>query len=349
MGSEFSPPERVTSTKCTSLHGLWRIGACGLLLGLLTVGCSRDEGSSVAQAPSMGGPLQADERGVGAPNSAPEIESIEFVPARPTPGRTVRARARVNDPDGDATKVSFVWRNASGRVLGEGKSFDTQGLEEGERVEVVATASDGLSESSEFVKNFRLAESSVEIGLVVIDDAEGRQPGALLSAVVESTDESRGGYDVVYDWTVNGESVGNDDELATSSFSPGDSVVLKAQFEYRGGDKSRFVSSQPVVLTRGAAPEIVSQPLSGIEGGVFRYTIRAKSSEPAAQLRYELLSGPDGMTVGEESGLVSWRPERAQTGSFEVEVAAMDQWGSGSAQSFEISVEIPPTAPASLR
>ena len=53
----------------------------------------------------------------------------------------------------------------------------------------------------------------------------------------------------------------------------------------------------------------------------------------------ELVKGPEGMTVDAESGLVHWRPKSEQRGRFEVEVAAVDQWGSGVAQRFAIGAD----------
>ena len=136
--------------------------------------------------------------------------------------------------------------------------------------------------------------------------------------------------------------------IETQRFSPGDIVILKAQLKGNARHR-RPVSSRPVILTRGGAPEISSKPLAGIDGGLFRYQIRANSSEPDAELTYKLLTGPDGMTVDTKSGLVKWRPEDAQQGRFEVEISATDQWGSGVAQSFVILAGAPGAPPASAR
>ena len=81
---------------------------------------------------------------------------------------------------------------------------------------------------------------------------------------------------------------------------------------------------------------------------MFRYLVRATSTESGAKLKYKLLEGPDGMTVDAGSGVMSWRPSSEQRGAFSIEVAAKDQWGSGVAQSFEIRVA-PPAPPASAR
>lgn len=284
----------------------------------------------------------------GSPNQPPEVRSLELRPPSPAPGRRVHAVATAVDEDGDATRLRFVWRTSQGRVLAEGRSFDTSGLEEGERLEVVATATDGAAQSEPFVHAFQLAEPSVEVALVAIDASQGTQPGAILEAVVESTDESFGGYDVVHAWHVDGRFVSDEDELDTTPFAPGATVVLHAHLDV-GDRATRSVRSSPVVLSQGEAPKIISQPEAGIEDGVFRYQVRATSPEPGARIEYELLEGPDGMSIDASSGLVSWHPQADQRGAFAIEVAARDQWGAANAQSFRIQVEAPSAPPASAR
>ncbi len=327
---------------------------CGMLIAVLAVtfltGCGGDEKSD-GPVPSM---LSAPQAPPGAgirrgANDAPIVDGVEIRPANPVPGHTVRAVASVSDADGDATRVRYVWRTAGGgRVLGEGRSFETRGFDEGARLEVVVTATDGEEDSAPYIHELRLAASSLEIAFVAIDSSEGTKPGSVLEAVVESTNEDVGGYEVLLEWEINGVVVGTGIELDTTRFSPGDTVLLKARFDF-GDHATRPVTAHPLRLARGEAPVIVSEPRAGIEGGVFQYQIRATSSESGAQLSYELMSGPEGMTVGLSSGLVAWRPASDQRGAFEIEVAAKDQWGSGSAQAFRIQVDAPVSRPASLR
>lgn len=316
-------------------------------LALLAIACG-DDAREPERTPSMLGAAGAPTATSGGENRPPVVEAIELRPARPVPGRKVIANARVVDPEGNPTRVSYVWQTTSGRVLGEGRSFDTTGLREGDRVEVVAIAEDGAASSEPFAHRFRLAEASLEIALVAIDDEAGRKPGAVLRGVVETTNDRGGRFDVVYEWLVDGQVVGSEEELDTSALSPGDAVVLRARLE-TDGRPSRPVSSRPVVLTRGDAPKIVSQPSGGIEDGVFRYRVRAESAEPGAKLRYSLLQAPDGMTIDAITGVVEWRPPSGERGVFPVDVAATDQWGTGAAQSFEIRLDPPKGSPAAPR
>jgi Putative Ig domain len=109
------------------------------------------------------------------------------------------------------------------------------------------------------------------------------------------------------------------------------------------------VRAEPLVLERSASPAITSKPQVVEAEGEFRYAVQAASPVPGAKLRFELLEGPDGMTIDPATGVVRWRPASGQHGRFDVEVAVMDQWGSGVAQSFAIQSNSPEAPPASPR
>jgi len=318
-----------------------------LMTALLGMGCGGDEAKYSSSPVSMlESNTTAAERTRGG-NKAPVIESVSLTPARPAPGRVVHASAAVSDADGDTTELQFEWRTPLGRMLGTGRSLNTIGFSEGERLELVARATDGLDESEAFVEEFRLSKALPQIALVAIETNDGRKPGVALEAVVETTDEGQGGYGVLYEWRVSDRVVGRDDEFDTSALLPGDVVTLHAQLDF-SDSRTDLVRSQPVVIGRVVPPTIISKPEVGLEDGMFRYLVSATSTESGAKLKYKILEGPDGMTVDASSGVMSWRPSSEQRGAFSIEVAAMDQWGSGVAQSFEIHVA-PPAPPASAR
>jgi len=186
------------------------------------------------------------------------------------------------------------------------------------------------------------------IALVAIDASEGTKPGSILEGVVESTEDDEGDFEVLYEWIVNGEVVGEDDELDTFALVPGDVVALSARLDF-DDRTSRPVRSQPLSIGRGSAPEILSQPEGGIENGRFRYQMSARSDERGARIEYGLIEGPDGMTVDAASGVVHWRPTTDQRGKFAIELVARDQWGTGTGQAFEIHVDGPAAPPAAAR
>jgi len=310
---------------------------------LFLLGCG-DEGSDSKGPLTMVSGTSESSASAGLTNHAPTIDAIQLRPARPVPGRKVHATAVVSDPNGDRSIIEYVWQTDRGEHLGKGNTLDTTGLRSGDRLELVITATDTAGAQAMATHAFRIEHPGTAISLVAIDQRDGTKPGATLAAVVELVDDESRNARTVLEWKVNGESVGTDEELDTSPFAPGDVVILRARLQGTGVMRTP-VASTPLILSRGGAPEILSTPLAGIEGGQFRYQINAHSPVSSAELRYGLISGPEGMVVDEKTGLVQWQPATDQFGRFTIEVSATDQWGSGVAQSFVIE-SAPPTAPA---
>ncbi len=329
---------------------LRRASARGLIAGLATtslllVACGDDDGGNNGRVPSMltQAPASGEARSGGG---APEIDELFWSPRNPMPGRVIEAEALVSDPDGDRTDVAYRWLADDGRRLGEGPRFDTDGLEPGDTIELVAVASDGDLESEPYAVEILLGEQAAAIDLVAIDAPEDARPGARLEAVVETTDDSQP-FEIVYEWRVGNQVVGEDDELDTTDIAPGLPIVLSARLAFED-HTTRPVRSTPLTLSGDGAPRIASAPPNTLEGGVFRYQLRVSGASPEAGVRYVVAEGPEGMTVDAQSGLVVWRPAADQRGRFDVEVQALDRFGSGAAQTFSIDVD-DPAPPASAR
>jgi len=329
------------------------IGVLATVLLGASAGCGGDEAGTSGRVASMVAvPAEPAEATAGrAAEQAPAVASIELEPRRPIAGARLRARAKLapgSRANGARPEIAYRWLTRSGRSLGEGPELDTAGLEPGTVVVVVAQATAGDRTGEPFEREVRLAAQDSQIALVVIGARDGRQVGRTLTAVVETTDESDGFDAVELEWRVDGERAGDGEALDTSPFAPGDVVELRARLA-DAGENARVVHAEPLVLERGAPPEITSQPAVAVENGELRYAIAARSPLPGAELRFELLKGPDGMAVDPERGVLRWRPAPDQRGRFEVEVAVMDQWGSGVAQSFAVQADSNAAPPAAAR
>jgi len=318
-----------------------------LVVAASVLACGGDPGTENARVAEMvTTPAEAEDG--AAVDAAPAVARIELDPARPVAGARIRARARLAPSRGGKPEVAYRWQTSSGRVLAEGPELDTAGLEPGTVVEVVATPSAGERAGEPFALRVHLASEASQIALVVIDARAGKSVGSVLNAVIETTDENDGFDAVEYEWRVGGERVGAEEELDTTPFAPGDVVELRARLADESGG-GRVIHAEPIVLERGAPPAITSKPEVAVENGELRYAMKASSPVPGAQLHFELLKGPDGMAVDPSSGVVHWRPAPSQRGRFDVEVAVMDQWGSGVAQAFAVQADAQAAPPASPR
>lgn len=314
-----------------------------LVLAMTCLACGGEESGSERVAAMVATPTDEAEETIG--DQPLVIESIELEPKQPVAGERVRVKARLAASKGRKADITYQWQTSSGRELGRGPELDTHGLDPGSVVEVLATPAVGTQTGEPFVRRFKLAAEASQVALVVIDTRDGKRVGSILRAVVETTDESDGFDAVALEWRVGGKRVGDEDALDTTPFAPGDVVELRALLDGES-ESRRAIRAEPIVLEQSAPPEITSQPSSGIEGGLFRYAVAATSPTASAALRFELLKGPEGMTVDPATGIVQWRPAAAQRGRFEVEVAVKDQWGSGVAQGFSISADSPVAPPA---
>ncbi|GIV54964.1 MAG: hypothetical protein KatS3mg039_1482 [Candidatus Kapaibacterium sp.] len=66
---------------------------------------------------------------------------------------------------------------------------------------------------------------------------------------------------------------------------------------------------------------VTTPPTQARVGQEYRYQARAESSVQGVTIRYQLISGPDGMTIDQSTGLVTWTPQRA--GTYRVAIKAM--------------------------
>ncbi|MBK7950150.1 MAG: hypothetical protein IPK00_15675 [Deltaproteobacteria bacterium] len=250
----------------TSVRAVGQVGIA-ITLAAFVQACGGDERKDARVASMVATPSETTGEAIAAGGgdgpAAPVIEAIEIRPKRPVAGARLSAKARFAPGTGARGEIAYQWRTGSGRVLGDGRELDTSGLEPGTTVEVVATPVAGDEAGVEVSHRFKLADAAKQIALVVIDAEEGKGVGSVLRAVVETTDESDG-FDVAsLEWRVGGQVVGEDEELDTSAFAPGDVVELRARLS---GESGRPIPAEPIVLERSAPPEIRSTPTAEIEG-----------------------------------------------------------------------------------
>ncbi len=99
------------------------------------------------------------------------------------------------------------------------------------------------------------------------------------------------------------------------------------------------------VLAANHPPAFTSTPTTtGTEGTPYTYQAEASDPDPGDVLTFALAAGPGGMTVGEETGLVEWRPTHRQTGDNVVTLAVADGRGLSAVQTFTIAVADVPDA-----
>jgi hypothetical protein len=162
--------------------------------------------------------------------------------------------------------------------------------------------------------------------------------GEMVSVLVEAEDPDGGDLDYRYAWRINGRAVSaSGPSLDTKMLQNGDSIQVEVVAE-DGRDESDPIQSAPVVIAN-AFPEILSSPSEISADGEFRYAIEARDPDGDRNLRYQLKTAPEGMTVNPVLGEVRWQPTAAQAGTHPVEVVVEDSAGARTVQAFELQVE----------
>jgi hypothetical protein len=305
-----------------------------MLAGFAALGCAGED----APAPS-GAPLARAEAGTErASNRPPLIERLVLVPATPLPGHTIEARVDVSDPDGDAIRFEFEWRH-QGRTLAKGgrASVTPDGLEKGDSIELIALATDGRAWSQPARAQVSVGNRVPLIQGVALSPEEGATPGSEITAAVRALDPDGDALAYDYAWSVNGlPALEKDASFDTRHLKRGDRV--QAHVRVSDGESWSPTAESAELELANRPPSIRPLQPPQHESGALRYRLEADDPDGDEPLRFELLSGPPGLSVDPASGLLSWQPGPDVAGSHDVEVAVYDALGAASALRFDVSV-----------
>ena len=159
--------------------------------------------------------------------------------------------------------------------------------------------------------------------------------------VVTDKVTGRNGTDITYkfDWKINGQAAGDGSD-SVSGFKRGDKVTVQiTPFD------GEVVAGQSRVLSMEIAnttPKIAEQKESPFDGKTF--TTQINASDPDGDpLSYELLSGPEGMTIDKKSGMVSWSLKENNGGDYPIKVKVSD--GHGGETTYQLTATIPKKSP----
>lgn len=151
----------------------------------------------------------------------------------------------------------------------------------------------------------------------------------------------KSGTDITYkfDWKINGQVTGDGSD-SISGFKRGDKVTVQItpfDGEVVAG-QSRTLSMEIANTT----PKIVEQKESPFDGKTF--TMQVKATDPDGDtLSYELLNGPEGMTIDKKSGVVNWPLKENSGGDYPIKVKITD--GHGGETTYQLTATIPKKSP----
>ena len=282
------------------------------------------------------GSPQTPDRPAGA-NQRPLIEQLRLEPAEPVSGDVVRAVVRARDPDGQAVEVRFDWEVGGVPRSQTGPEIEVPRVRKGTRIEVTATASDGLSESEPARRAVQVRNQRPTLTQARIEPWKTVGLGESLTVRAEGTDPDGDLLEIHHRWRVNDQPIAAEGaSLSTAGLAPGDLVQARV-FASDGASESDPIDTARVRVV-GATPKIVSAPSEFSADGTFRYTVEVERSHADGDLRFRLRTAPEGMWVNPVSGEITWRPQPGQTGVHPVEVEVKDPGGAVTLQAFRVNV-----------
>jgi len=130
---------------------------------------------------------------------------------------------------------------------------------------------------------------------------------------------------------------------------PGDYVaqLIVSDRERDSAPDTVLVVAEPAPENR--APIVLSIPPEDTVADIeYRYPFRARDPDPGDDLEYELASGPWGMVIDSDTGLIRWTPSLSDIGEHFVHVRVADPEGLDAEQQYQLQVIAPPNRPPAI-
>jgi choline dehydrogenase-like flavoprotein len=265
---------------------------------------------------------------------------VTILPERPNRDNDLSLVIQSQDSDGDLVNYRYQWIKNDVELSGEtGNVLKAGNFTKGDILQVKAIPSDGKGDGKPFLSNpAKILNAPPVVGEVWI---EPQMPTIQndLKVHEKSTDADGDSIFFSYQWEKNGAALMDErkDTLERTRFKKGDSIsvtVVPDDREIMGAPKR----SDPVRISN-SPPAIVSSPPSSIEGTKYVYQVKVNDPDDDP-IKFGLKSGPKGMKIDPESGLIHWQIRKEDKGTHSIEIEVLDNEGARSYQQYTLAIEV---------
>jgi len=297
---------------------------------------------------ALAGCSQQPEAGESGSESSPQdsaiirIRDLTILPENPSSSTPLQVAVKLGG--GEPERIEYQWLRNGNPIPGAIEPIlGTEHVHKGDFIAVTVRAKQSGGNRYE-----QTSESVVIGNSQPVATFAGVEPGApassdTLKALSAGYDPDHDEVDFVYQWIVNGDPVvGQDEEfLASSHIRRGDRVRV-AITPYDGEEFGITLRSAPVVV-ENSPPQIVSDPPTHTEDGIFRYAVRTEDADGDPLKFFLKGEPPQGLGIDPATGLIQWKPLTLKSEvTYVFQVVAEDPEGATSVQ--EVTLNYKPGA-----
>jgi hypothetical protein len=273
-------------------------------------------------------------------NPPPVITSITISPNQPNRESELSLSIQSHNPGGNPLTYRYQWIKNDKEIPGENKeSLKSENFKKGDFIRVKVVPSDGEAVREPFLSGPVKILNSPPVIQEVRIEPKMAYANDHLKVHVKSNDIDRDFIYYTYQWEKNGAVLTEEkgEVLERGRFKKGDSISVTVTPDDR---ESQGISkkSEPITILN-SPPIIVSSPPTSVEGNDYIYQVKAydPDNEP---ISFALKSGPKGMEIDKDTGLIRWAIRSQDRGTHSIEIEASDKEGAKSFQRFVLNIEI---------
>jgi len=276
-------------------------------------------------------------------NSPPVIAAVRILPEKPTRENDLVVTVQGKDPDEDPITYLYQWIKNDTEMVGENRNVLKSGtFKKGDILLVKVVPSDGKVEGKPFLSDpVKVINSppiiqEVKIGPKIASASED------LKAVVKGFDLDGDFIYYAYRWEKNGMVIPEEGKeiLERNRFKKGDSIAITVTPDDR--DLTGVPKKSDAVVISNSPPMIDSSPPTSIEGTTYLYQVKANDPDNDP-VTFVLKSGPKGMEIDKNTGLIRWEIRNEDKGAHQIEIEASDNEGGKSSQRYLLIVDLRPS------
>jgi hypothetical protein len=282
---------------------------------------------------------EGNRRKAGVINSPPVVKEAYITPKAPVRGVDIKVNLMAFDKDGDHISYSYKWIKNGKEIKGNNKNILKGTLfKKGDIIKCIIIPYDGKIYGTPYeTEEIKIANSPPIIKSIKILPFPPFKDSKIKVAV-DSYDPDNDSVMLAYKWFVNDKEVFGvyENELRNAPLKKGDKVSVEITIS-DGESKEKSFKSKEVTISN-TPPSIVSDPPAFLtKDNMYVYHVLAKDPDNDP-LTYEIISGPEGMTIDPDTGIVKWKVSENDIGKVKVEIAAKDNDGGKGLQRFILKI-----------